>query len=564
MVKKTGISRKTKYIFVSGGVISGIGKGIAVSSIALLLKSRGYSVTAVKADPYLNVDAGTLNPIEHGEVFVLDDGMECDQDLGNYERFLDRSLNSTNYMTTGQIFKSIIDRERSLGYRGRTVEFFQDPPREIVERIRKCAAENEAEIVLFEVGGTVGEYQNLLFLEANRILKLEHPEDVLHVHVTYLPIPPSLGEMKSKPAQMSILQLASSGISADVVLARSNLPIDERRKEKIALACGLNKEDIIPAPDIESIYQVPVQLEAEKLSDKILGKLNLSPKTKDLKIWTSMINRSLVANKKVRIAMVGKYFSTGDFTLSDAYLSVIEAIKHAAVEHGVKPDISWIDSARIEKDGTKILENYDGIIVPGGFGERAVEGIISAIKYARENRVPYFGLCYGLQLATVEFARNAAKMTGAHTTEIDSKTPYPVIDIMDEQEKLIIGKEYGGTMRLGSFPAKLKTGTMVRKSYGKEMIQERHRHRYEFNDKFRQKLERSGLIISGTSPNGKLVEVIEIAQHPFFVGTQFHPEFTSRPLNPHPLYLSFIEAALKKKSKSIIVKRDKEKIGLKI
>lgn len=547
MVKRAG----TKYIFVSGGVISGIGKGIAVSSIALLLKSRGYSVTAVKADPYLNVDAGTLNPIEHGEVFVLDDGMECDQDLGNYERFLDRSLNSTNYMTTGQIFKSIIDRERALGYRGRTVEFFQDPPREIIERIRKCAAENEAEIVLFEVGGTVGEYQNLLFLEANRILKLEHPEDVLHVHVTYLPIPPSLGEMKSKPAQMSILQLSSSGISADVVLARSSLPIDERRKEKIALACGLNKEDIIPAPDIESIYQVPVQLEAEKLSDKILSKLNLSPKTKDLKIWTSMISRSLAANKKVRIAMVGKYFSTGDFILSDAYLSVIEAIKHAAVEHGVKPDISWIDSARIEKDGTKILKNYDGIIVPGGFGERDVEGIISAIKYARENRVPYFGLCYGLQLAIVEFARNVAKMAGAHTTEIDSKTPYPVIDIMDEQEKLIIGKDYGGTMRLGSFPAKLKTGTIVRKSYGKEMIHERHRHRYEFNDKFRQKLEKSGLIISGTSPNGKLVEVIEIAQHPFFVGTQFHPEFTSRPLNPHPLYLSFIEAILKENPKAV-------------
>lgn len=564
MAKRAGDSKKTKYIFVSGGVISGIGKGVAASSIALLLKSRGYSTTAIKADPYLNIDAGTLNPIEHGEVFVLDDGMECDQDLGNYERFLDESLNATNYMTTGQVFKSIIDRERSLGYHGKTVEFFQDPPREIIERIRKCADENEAEIVLFEVGGTVGEYQNLLFLEANRILKLEHPEDVLHVHVTYLPIPPSLGEMKSKPAQMSILQLASSGISADMVLARSNLPIDERRKEKIALACGLNKGDIISAPDIESIYQVPVKLEAEKLSDKILDKLNLPPKTKDLKIWTSMVNRFLAANRKVRIAMVGKYFSTGDFTLSDAYLSVIEAIKHAAVEHGVKPDISWIDSSRIEKDGTQILGNYDGIIVPGGFGKRDVEGIISAIKYARENNVPYFGLCYGLQLATVEFARNAAKMPEAHTTEIDRKTPYPVIDIMDEQEKLMIGKEYGGTMRLGSFPAKLKIGTAVRKSYGKGVIHERHRHRYEFNDKFRQKLEKSGLIISGTSPNGKLVEVIEIEKHPFFVGTQFHPEFTSRPLSPHPLYLSFIEAVLKEKSKTVITKRDREKIGSEI
>jgi len=382
----------TKYIFVSGGVISGIGKGVAASSIALLLKSRGYSVTAIKADPYLNIDAGTLNPIEHGEVFVLDDGMECDQDLGNYERFLDQSLNSSNYMTTGQIFNSIIERERALGYHGKTVEFFQDPPREIVERIKKCAVENEAEIVLFEVGGTVGEYQNLLFLEANRILKLERPEDVLHVHVTYLPIPPSLGEMKSKPAQMSILQLSASGITADVVLTRSNSPVDNRRKEKIALACGLNKDDIISAPDIESIYQAPLNLEVEKLSDKILGKLHISPKSTDLKIWTSMVEKLLKATKKVKIAMVGKYFATGDFTLSDAYLSVIEALKHASAQHHVKPELSWIDSARIEKEGAKILENYDGIIVPGGFGSRDVEGIISAIKFARENKVPYLML----------------------------------------------------------------------------------------------------------------------------------------------------------------------------
>ncbi len=544
MAKKTG----TKYIFVSGGVISGIGKGVITSSMSLLLKSRGFSVTAIKADPYLNIDAGTLNPIEHGEVFVLDDGMECDQDLGNYERFLNQDLNSTNYMTTGQIFKSIIDKERALGYDGKTVEFFQDPPREIINRIRKCAQSNKAEIVLFEVGGTVGEYQNLLFLEANRLLKLDHPKDVLHVHVTYLPVPPSLGEMKSKPAQMSIAQLASSGITADIVLARSSVPVDDKRREKIAIAVGINKEDILSAPDVENIYQVPTNLENQKLSDKLLDKLGLVPRSRDLSRWSQMVNSLLNETKTIKIAMVGKYFATGNFTLSDAYLSVIESIKHAALTHGVKSDISWIDSSLIEKNGTKVLANYDGIIVPGGFGRRDVEGIISAIRYVRENKVPYFGLCYGLQLATVEFARNVAKMAGAHTTEIDSKTPFPVIDIMNEQEKLIIGKDYGGTMRLGSFPAKLKTGTIVRKSYGKEMIHERHRHRYEFNDKFRQKLEKSGLIISGTSPNGKLVEVIEIAQHPFFVGTQFHPEFTSRPLNPHPLYLSFIESALKKKS----------------
>ncbi|MEX0621724.1 MAG: CTP synthase [Candidatus Woykebacteria bacterium] len=558
MAKRVG----TKYIFVSGGVVSGIGKGVATGSIALLLKSKGFSATAIKADPYLNVDAGTLNPIEHGEVFVLDDGMECDQDLGNYERFLNQNLNSTNYMTTGQVFKSIIDKERSLGYDGKTVEFFQDPPREIVERIKRCGEMNKAEVIVFEVGGTVGEYQNLLFLEANRLLKLDCPEDVLHIHVTYLPIPPSIGEMKSKPAQMSILQLASSGVNADIVLARSNAIVDEKRREKIAVACGLNKEDIISAPDVDNIYQVPVNLENQHLSDILLSKLKLKARSRDLKEWKQMVDAAVHYNRVVRIAMVGKYFATGDFTLSDAYLSVIESIKHAAAANGVKAEISWIDSAQIEKNGTDELKNFDGIIVPGGFGSRDVEGIISAIRFARENKVPYFGLCYGMQLATVEFARNVAKLNKAHTTEINTETPHPVIDVMSEQEKLLEGKDYGGTMRLGSFACKIKPGTFVRQIYGTDSIDERHRHRYEFNNKYREKLEKAGLIISGTSPNSRLVEIIELTDHPFFVGTQFHPEFKSRPLKPHPLYSAFINASLGKKRIGIGAGSKREKISI--
>jgi len=550
----------TKFIFVSGGVISGVGKGVATSSIALLLKSRGFKVTAIKADPYLNIDAGTLNPVEHGEVFVLDDGMECDQDLGNYERFLDSDLNSTNYMTSGQIFKSIIDKERALGFGGKTVEFFQDPPKEVINRIIDCAKSNKAEIVLFEIGGTVGEYQNLLFLEANRLLKLQFPSDVLHVHVTYLPIPDSVGEMKSKPAQMSINGLASFGIHADIVLARSSRSVDEKRKEKIALSSGIAKEDIISAPDINNIYQAPINLENQRLSDKILGKLNILPRRKDLMSWKRMVDKATLARGEVNIAMVGKYFATGDFTLSDSYLSVIEAIKHAANYQGVRAKFSWIDSSQIERQGTNTLRNYDGIVVPGGFGSRSVEGIIDSITFARENEIPYFGLCFGMQLATVEFARNVVGLKKAHTTEIDKKTPYPVIDVMPEQEKLLVGEDYGGTMRLGSFPCKVRKGTIASKTYGKDTIYERHRHRYEFNNKYKSRLEKNGLVISGTSPDGKLVEMIELARHPFFVGTQFHPEFKSRPLKPHPLYKKFIEVVvgrsrfeeIKELSKSIV------------
>lgn len=536
---------RTKYIFVSGGVISGIGKGIATSSVALLLKSRGFTVTAMKADPYLNIDAGTLNPIEHGEVFVLEDGMECDQDLGNYERFLDQNLNSTNYMTTGQVFKTIIDRERALGYEGKTVEFFQDPPREIIKRINACARQNRAEIVVFEVGGTVGEYQNLLFLEANRLLRLKFPRDVLHIHLTYLPIPSSIGEMKSKPAQMSIQQLAQSGIQPDFVLARSQVAVDDKRKEKIAIAVGINPDDIISAPDVENIYQVPLNFENQDLSDKILKKLFIKPRRRDLSDWKVMVNSALTAKKTAKIAMVGKYFSTGDFTLSDAYLSVIESIKHSAAKHDIKPKIVWVDSAQIEKEGTGMLKGFDGIIVPGGYGSRAVEGIINSIQYARETKTPYFGLCYGMQLAAIEFAKNVCGLKDAHTTEINPATKQPIIHIMESQKDKVGAKDLGGTQRLGSWEFKATKGTKLAKAYGVLTGSERHRHRYEFNNKYRNIFEKKGMQIAATTKDDNLVEALELKDHPFFLGVQFHPELKSRPLHPHPLYMAFMEAVSK-------------------
>lgn len=501
----------------------------------------------MKADPYLNVDAGTLNPIEHGEVFVLDDGMECDQDLGNYERFLDQSLNATNYMTTGQVFKTIIDKERALGYEGKTVEFFQDPPREIIKRINDCAKRNHAEIVVFEVGGTVGEYQNLLFLEANRLLKLRFPRDVLHVHLTYLPIPSSIGEMKSKPAQMSIQQLAQSGIQPDFVLARSQLAVDDKRKEKIAIAVGINPDDIISAPDVENIYQVPLNFENQDLSDKILKKLFIKPRRRDLSDWKVMVNDALTAHKTAKIAMVGKYFSTGDFTLSDAYLSVIESIKHAAAKHDIKPKMTWIDSADIEKEGTKMLAEYEGFVVPGGYGSRAVEGIIQSIKFARESGIPYFGLCFGMQLAAIEFARDVCGLKDASTTEIDPKTKNPVIDVMESQKANVVGKVLGGTQRLGSWDFKAVKGTKLAKAYGALTGSERHRHRYEFNNKYKKLFEKHGFQVAATNREGTLVEALELKDHPFFLGVQFHPELKSRPIHPHPLYMAFMEAVAKGK-----------------
>lgn len=540
---------KTKYIFVSGGVISGLGKGVATASIALLLKSRGFKVSPMKADPYVNVDAGTMNPTEHGEVFVLDDGMETDQDLGHYERFTGESLGSSNYMTTGQVYLSVINAERSFQFDGKCVEVVPHIPEEIIARMEKAAQVNNADIVIIEIGGTVGEYQNILFLEANRMMKLKNPGDVLHIHLAYLPFPPSIGELKSKPVQTSVRLLNSVGITPDVILARAEQPIDERRSEKLAVFCGVDRKDIISAFDVENIYEIPLNFESQALSDKILAKLSLKPKKTDLSIWKEAVEKAGKAEREIKIALVGKYFATGDYTLEDSYISVIESLKHASWVNGLRPRLFWVDSEKIEREGTGRLAEMDGIVVPGGFGSRGIDGILEAIRFARESKKPYFGLCYGLQLASVEFGRNVANLKKANTTEVDNKTPHPIIHIMSEQEKKLLNREYGGTMRLGKWVCKIKRNTKSFEAYGKEEIDERHRHRYEFNNKYREVLERSGLVIAATTLDGKLVEMIELKNHPFFVGTQFHPEFKSKFLSPHPLYLSFVKACRETKSR---------------
>jgi len=540
-----------KYIFVSGGVISGIGKGIATSSIALLLKSAGYKVAPLKMDPYLNVDAGTMNPLAHGETFVLDDGRETDQDLGHYERFLDQNLNSSNIATQGSIYLSVIQKERNLEYDGDYVDI-HNITQEIILRIQNAGKDSNAEIVLIEIGGTAGEYQNLLFLEANRLLKLKKHDDVIHVHITYLPIPSNLGEMKSKPAQMSVKDLNTAGIQPDILLARAEIPIDEPRRKRLSLNTGIEEEDIIPAPDVTNIYQIPLNYEKFNLTNRILKKLRLKRKHKDLSEWKTFVKKIETAKIPIKIAIVGKYFASGAGVLSDSYISVIEAIKHAAYSQGLVPEISWVDSGQLEKS-VEGLSKYQGIIVPGGFGSRDVEGKINAIKFARENKIPYFGLCYGMQMAVIEYSRNVLGLMGAHTTEIDLTTKHPVIHIMPDQEKKLLAKDYGGTMRLGAWPCKLEKGTLTHKLYknssllthNSSLISERHRHRYEYNNFYRSELEKAGLVVSGVSPDGKLVEIIELKNHPFFISTQFHPELKSRPLNPHPLFMGFVEAASK-------------------
>ncbi len=536
-----------KYIIISGGVISGLGKGITTSSIALLLRARGFKVNPMKIDMYLNVDAGTIRPQEHGEVFVTDDGIETDQDIGNYERFLDCSLTRVNYLTTGQVYTEVLRKERAFEYNGEDVEAIPHITDEIIRRIKaavKMKSGKNADVVLIELGGTVGEYQNAIFFEASRILKLRHPGDVLQIHVAYLPIPGNLGEMKSKPVQQSVRIMNSMGIQPDIVIGRAERAIDRKRKERIALFCNVDEQDVISNHDVKSIYEVPVTLENQHLTDRILEKFKLRGKKQDLRQWKQFTSLIARAKRPVKIGVVGKYFSTGNFMLSDVYISVLEAIKVAAWWNKAQPQISWIDAEEVEKKGVGVLKGYDGIVVPGGFGKRGIEGIIRTIQFAREHKVPYFGLCYGLQLATVEFARHVAKLKGAHTTEIDEDTPHPIIHIMPEQEKKLLIRAYGGTMRLGAWPCKVKKGTKVYAAYKAQEISERHRHRYEVNNAYRTKLEKAGLVFSGTTPDGRLVETIELKDHPWFVSTQFHPELKSRPLNPHPLFREFIRAAL--------------------
>ena len=539
---------KPKYIFVVGGVMSGVGKGIATASIGNILQSKGFRVTVMKIDPYLNVDAGTMNPTEHGEVFVLEDGLETDQDMGHYERFLNITLSGENYMTNGMVYKTIIDRERSMGYGGRCVDVVPDVPKEIIRRIQKAQRKAKAEIMLVEIGGTLGEYQGLLFLEAGRMLRLQNRGDVLFVLVSYLPIPSKIGEMKTKPTQYAVRSLNAAGIQPDLIIARSETPLDRKRKEKLADHCNLQEEDIISAPDIDSVYEVPINFEKDGLSRTILKKLSLRARKKDLVRWQKMVQNIKNSKKPLRIGIVGKYFGTGDFVLSDAYISVIEAVKHACHFFKRKPVIQWLNAEEYEKNPEKIeeLRSYSGIIVPGGFGERGIEGKIKAIEFCRKNKIPYLGLCYGMQLMVVEFARNVLGFQGANTTEVNRQTKFPVIDIMPGQKKNLADKNYGATMRLGAYPAILKKGTIAYQAYKKQNISERHRHRWEVNPEYISQLEKGGLIFSGTSPDGRLMEIAELSKskHPFFLGTQFHPEFKSSPLDPHPLFREFVKSTI--------------------
>ncbi|HDH31574.1 MAG TPA: CTP synthase, partial [Candidatus Wolfebacteria bacterium] len=474
-----------KYIFIVGGVMSGVGKGVAAASIGKILQSRGFEVTAIKIDPYVNVDAGTMNPTEHGEVFVLNDGMECDQDMGNYERFLDKDLSGANYMTTGSIYQTVINRERNLEYGGRCVEVVPHIPLEVINKIDKAATKNKSQIVIVEIGGTVGEYQNILFLEAIRMLKTRKSQDVLSCLVSYLPLQEG-GELKTKPTQYAARTLNSAGIQPDIIIARAKVPLDKKRKEKIAFFCNVLDEAVISAPNIESIYEVPINFEKDNLSEFILKKLNLKSKGRDLRRWQRLIKNVRLSKKPVKIGIVGKYFNTGEFVLADSYISVIEAVKQAAYFFKRKPIISWLNAEVYEKMPSRLseLNEYDGIIVPGGFGGRGTEGKIAAIRYCRENKIPFLGLCYGMQLATIEFARSVGKLKKAHTTEINPKTSYPVIDILQEQKKNLSEKNYGGTMRLGAYPAIIKKGTIAYHAYKQHLISERHRHRYEVNPQY--------------------------------------------------------------------------------
>ncbi|MFH0929590.1 MAG: CTP synthase [Candidatus Aenigmatarchaeota archaeon] len=538
----------SSFIFVIGGVLSGLGKGITTASMGKLLQSRGFSVTAIKIDPYLNVDAGTLRPTEHGEVWVTEDGGEIDQDLGNYERFLDVNIPKCQNITTGQIYEMVIKRERKGEYLGKTVEMIPHVTDEVKRRIRKVADDTKVNVVLVEIGGTVGEYQNIIYFEAARQMKLDG-DNVLFVHVSYLPILRNVGEQKTKPVQTSTRQLLEIGIQPDFIIGRSEVRVDNVRKEKIAMFCNVKKEDVISNHDVDCIYEVPLVLEEQNMGDRMLEKLGLKARKNDMTEWREFVRKVKGLEKKLKVGIVGKYFDIGDFNLQDSYISVIEAVKHACFNNNVKSDILWIDSKEFEDSSQRLsfLDDVDCLIVPGGFGKSGIEGKILSIKYAREKKIPFLGLCLGMQLAVIEFARNICNLNGADSTEFNPDTEYPVIDFIPEQASIIKDSRYGGTMRLGSYPALLKEGTIVKSLYGSENIFERHRHRYEVNPDYIEALEKNGLVFSGISPNGILMEFLELENHPFFVATQSHPEFKSRPTKPSPMFDGLVKAALKKK-----------------
>jgi CTP synthase len=549
--RATAAQQGHKYIFVLGGVMSGVGKGIATASIGKILAARGLSVNLVKIDPYLNVDAGTMNPTEHGEVFVLDSGLETDQDMGNYERFLNRDLGAEDYMTSGMVYNAVIERERNLGYGGKCVEAVPHVRDEILSRIIRSAELASSDVTVVEIGGTIGDFSNALFIDAARIIHLRQKSDVVFVMVSYLPVPGTLGEMKTKPTQSAVRELNSYGVQPDIIIARSTHPLDQKRKEKVAISCNVEPDHIISAPDVSSIYDVPLNFERDHLSDIILKALGMEvSQPADLAQWKQFAEHAHNGTGSVKIGIVGKYFDTGDFVLSDAYLSVIEAIKFSAFQLGVKPEIHWLNAKDYQNDPAKVAElaGYDGIIVPGGFGESGIEGKILGITYAREHKIPYFGLCYGMQLMTVEYARNVVGLKGANTTEIDKDTTHPIIDILPEQKEKLAKKDYGGSMRLGAYPCDLGEGTIAREAYSSDSISERHRHRYEVNPEYIAQLESAGLVFSGRSPDSHLMEIAELPKsvHPFMLGTQFHPELRARPLAPHPLFTAFIKTAMER------------------
>ncbi len=531
----------TKYIFVTGGVLSSLGKGIASASIGTLLKSRGFKVSMLKFDPYINVDPGTMNPYQHGEVFVTRDGAETDLDLGHYERFVGVDLSRHNNVTAGQIYSSVIEKERRGEYLGKTIQVIPHITGEIQQRIREVAKKDRAEIVIVEIGGTVGDIESLPFLEAIRQFRLkEGKENTLFVHLTLLPYIPSAGELKTKPTQHSVGRLREIGIQPDFILCRTQISLTREARSKISLFCNVEQQNVIQAIDVDNIYEVPLRFEKEGLTDKILKQLNLISKKKDLKKWEMWVEKVNKAKNKVKIAVVGKYVQ-----MKDAYKSIIEAFTHAGVANETKVCPEWIEAEEIEEGREKILASFHGILVPGGFGSRGIEGKIRAIKFARENKLPFLGICLGMQCSTIEFARNVVKLKGANSTEFDPETPHPVIDLLPEQKGV---EKKGGTMRLGEYECRIiEENSFSKRAYRKMVVYERHRHRYELNNKYREILKKAGLRIAGIYPEKDLVEIIEVKDHPWFVATQFHPEFNSKPQSPHPLFRDFIRAAKEKK-----------------
>ncbi|TDL32960.1 CTP synthase [Jeotgalibacillus sp. S-D1] len=529
----------TKYIFVTGGVVSSLGKGITAASLGRLLKNRGLNVTIQKFDPYINVDPGTMSPYQHGEVFVTDDGAETDLDLGHYERFIDINLNKYSNVTTGKIYSTVLKKERRGDYLGGTVQVIPHITNELKERVFRAGRETNADIVITEIGGTVGDIESLPFLEAIRQIKSDVGRDnVMYIHCTLIPYLKAAGEMKTKPTQHSVKELRSLGIQPNIIVVRTEMPVSQDMKDKIALFCDINEASVIEATDADTLYAVPLALQAQKMDSIVCEHLKLDVPEPEMTEWNALVDRVRNLSGKTRIALVGKYVE-----LQDAYISVVESLKHAGYQFDVDVEVKWLNSELLNRENIEEeLSDVDGILIPGGFGDRGIEGKIEAIRYARETKTPFFGICLGMQLASIEYARNVLGLDGAHSAEIMPETPHPIIDLLPEQKDI---EDLGGTLRLGLYPCKLNPGTKANEAYSSEVVYERHRHRFEFNNQYREQMEKEGFLFSGTSPDGRLVEIIELADHPWFVASQFHPEFTSRPTRPQPLFRDFIKATLK-------------------